>query len=803
MQLSWMRCEVVTASDSSLLCSEERAAHSGSGAGVATPLFARSSGVCKHTRTSVNASSCLRRSHLPNTAEYSLPPRYDGNIAHLARRSDEALGVRVSVARITLSLLDLGRAIRRFVRKSEDGVDTTPLGVAVVLSLRYFSTCPEERLPFVVPGNNTHASPFCTALSAWRCTRFTVRTASPRMRPTFSLPAARMNSGKLRVARYPQSHAHVLLCVVAYLFSSRNLELPLLAINPRILNASNVTALLLGDRAISEQVTRVSNISITRKAARASTAGREFEFGNSSSKEQLTHMFHLSRIIYSRSKQEIEYEGKIGVPSAFEAEKIGSDKGDIAMRKCAIATSRKVLNWRAVFSSCCVWLWESKSRPNHFTGGKSAAGSKNPPTRGIVRHYSQLRKSGVIRSGIKPGSPSWKASRLTAQPTWSPRIIFHLKTGQFSAIFRVHSGIVVPSRASRYGGKRLTASGAEHRYPYVRKTHYTLPLTGTYAVHYLGFTLYEMVLLADFIVVQSILVVFHSSRALFPPPLWRSLVLDEDKTKRILHKTYGLKHEAVSTVYLNHKLPNRKSGPSQEKQNAKGLCTGNKASEKQLLKTNTTTNKKICNNSVCRRVFSGISHFPSPCIPTLIHAHLASLSSILNNSKADSHPPSRIYRSFAKGSISEEYGKNSINPRLRAGICLKSRLNLSTLQLHSKDTRSLALFIRRGGLVRRSDAGYLPESHGEGLWRRKAGQSLFTEIRTLGERKAWEWASMGDSAPARCGDRVTSSIGAMHLRGPVGTHERGSARNSPAASERGEKLRRAVELLQSTWRPLS
>ncbi|KAJ8874073.1 hypothetical protein PR048_024914 [Dryococelus australis] len=37
--------------------------------------------------------------------------RYDGNTARLARRSDEALGVRVSVARIAPSLLDLGRGV--------------------------------------------------------------------------------------------------------------------------------------------------------------------------------------------------------------------------------------------------------------------------------------------------------------------------------------------------------------------------------------------------------------------------------------------------------------------------------------------------------------------------------------------------------------------------------------------------------------------------------------------------------------------------------------------------------------------
>ncbi|KAJ8866337.1 hypothetical protein PR048_032180 [Dryococelus australis] len=48
---------------------------------------------------------------LHSKARYLICPvqRYDGNTAHLARRSDEALGVRVSVARIAPSPLDLGR----------------------------------------------------------------------------------------------------------------------------------------------------------------------------------------------------------------------------------------------------------------------------------------------------------------------------------------------------------------------------------------------------------------------------------------------------------------------------------------------------------------------------------------------------------------------------------------------------------------------------------------------------------------------------------------------------------------------
>ncbi|KAJ8867657.1 hypothetical protein PR048_031460 [Dryococelus australis] len=50
--------------------------------------------------------------------------------------------------------------------------------------------------------------------------------------------------------------------------------------------------------------------------------------------------------------------------------------------------------------------------------GQSETGDlrENPPTRGIHRHDSHLRKSGMTRPGIESGSPWWEASSLTAQP---------------------------------------------------------------------------------------------------------------------------------------------------------------------------------------------------------------------------------------------------------------------------------------------------------------------------------------------------------------------------------------------------
>ncbi|KAJ8896062.1 hypothetical protein PR048_001403 [Dryococelus australis] len=47
--------------------------------------------------------------------------------------------------------------------------------------------------------------------------------------------------------------------------------------------------------------------------------------------------------------------------------------------------------------------------------GYSRGPRENPPTNAIVRHDTHMRKSGVTRPGIEPGSPWWEASRLTAR----------------------------------------------------------------------------------------------------------------------------------------------------------------------------------------------------------------------------------------------------------------------------------------------------------------------------------------------------------------------------------------------------
>ncbi|KAJ8871132.1 hypothetical protein PR048_027436 [Dryococelus australis] len=80
----------------------------------------------------------LQQTHTPPIPQYPaslrhLLKRYDGNTSRLARRSDEALGVRVSVARITPSLLDLGCGAVRCNKRLPDST-TRPRHVSAVLA---------------------------------------------------------------------------------------------------------------------------------------------------------------------------------------------------------------------------------------------------------------------------------------------------------------------------------------------------------------------------------------------------------------------------------------------------------------------------------------------------------------------------------------------------------------------------------------------------------------------------------------------------------------------------------------------
>ncbi|KAJ8895582.1 hypothetical protein PR048_000918 [Dryococelus australis] len=69
--------------------------------------------------------------------------------------------------------------------------------------------------------------------------------------------------------------------------------------------------------------------------------------------------------------------------------------------------------------------YSNKNIPNSVAAAalnekKGGDPSEKPPISGIVRHDSHMRKSGLNRQGIEPGSPCWEVSSLTIQPPWPP-----------------------------------------------------------------------------------------------------------------------------------------------------------------------------------------------------------------------------------------------------------------------------------------------------------------------------------------------------------------------------------------------
>ncbi|KAJ8889774.1 hypothetical protein PR048_009277 [Dryococelus australis] len=130
-----------------------------------------------------------------------------------------------------------------------------------------------------------------------------------------------------------------------------------------------------------------------------------------------------------------------------------SDKDGTATHiKCAIATTYKALNWRAACTS------------GTFSGDPIILMPENlklpfyPPTDGIVRHDSHLRKAGVIRPGIEPGSPWWGASRQAAQPPRANFTVNNLYSHEWLAVNRGRTR----RRAGNTRPRFVTRAGTGH-----------------------------------------------------------------------------------------------------------------------------------------------------------------------------------------------------------------------------------------------------------------------------------------------------------------------------------------------------
>ncbi|KAJ8897801.1 hypothetical protein PR048_003151 [Dryococelus australis] len=72
------------------------------------------------------------------------------------------------------------------------------------------------------------------------------------------------------------------------------------------------------------------------------------------------------------------------------------------------------------------WVIEASIEQRLNEGaGETIDPREDSPINGIVRHDSHMRKSGVTRPGIEPGSPMWEASSLTTIPPRPPSTLNH------------------------------------------------------------------------------------------------------------------------------------------------------------------------------------------------------------------------------------------------------------------------------------------------------------------------------------------------------------------------------------------
>ncbi|KAJ8873748.1 hypothetical protein PR048_024582 [Dryococelus australis] len=143
-------------------------------------------------------------------------------------------------------------------------------------------------------------------------------------------------------------------------------------------------------------------------AARVSTALASLQLSDDSRCRR-----HLRgyRVSIPESSQCYSTPGSMALRYLFPCKfAIGSESSRAYLINCdPIANSTSVY-------TCLTSISEmSMKQYTNERAGKTGDSQEIPPTSCIVRHDSRLPKSGVNRPGVKPGSPWWEASSLTAQ----------------------------------------------------------------------------------------------------------------------------------------------------------------------------------------------------------------------------------------------------------------------------------------------------------------------------------------------------------------------------------------------------
>ncbi|KAJ8871299.1 hypothetical protein PR048_027610 [Dryococelus australis] len=286
-------------------------------------------------------------------AHSEITRRHDGNTARTARRGDEALGVRVSIARIAPSLIDLGKG-----------------GVHPTLQINFMKFAEIE---------NMYNSFLLLAVRNFPTARERERERDrDRDRAVDKLHSDDsyfLEQKKHHVARWVRVTIHRALAVV-----------------------------------VEQQGERMQR----RHVRQGVDAGGPTRRQGAKQRERL-----LARLPPLRRRDAgCLPRSSLGLPT----EKRGSDKGYAGTRyKYAIAPTRRALNWRAIFSSCRVHLWDLTSYVNNQTDFQ-----------GLTRHVDHsytLKKNVDALGGDKTCGPfcRYHLEVLAPKPSSSEETPFHCK----------------------------------------------------------------------------------------------------------------------------------------------------------------------------------------------------------------------------------------------------------------------------------------------------------------------------------------------------------------------------------------
>ncbi|KAJ8879834.1 hypothetical protein PR048_020451 [Dryococelus australis] len=346
----------------------------------------------------------------------------DGNSARLARRSDEALEVRVSVARIVPSLLDLGRGV--------------PTGVHRILKRapKRDRSPPYSHPPTLVPLDTlSHLCPGEDPVCQWLCEvaqRLITGLVFGRMRVHWRRCKLRREEGLGRNRPWPS----IRLERFRKIMENRNQDD----------RAGNRTWVLPNASLVTYHcVTSLGTMNLRRKKTPVyKILFMSFSKAEPSGSERIVpergEMRGGSPATASDSLQAPAAAPVVSLCGLRKFPLTRPQRTHSPELRTPCTSRRKGLELDPVQECLIVCEGEETGDPR-----------ENPPTSGIVRHDSPIENP-VTRLGIDPDSPLWEASRLTTRPPWPRHTVAEIPSKPLECMVK---GILIgrPSHGKRYG----------------------------------------------------------------------------------------------------------------------------------------------------------------------------------------------------------------------------------------------------------------------------------------------------------------------------------------------------------------